>query len=59
MSNLPTDPMILLSYINTKLRDEYESLNAMCEDLQLDEEAITSKLSTIDYHYDSNLNRFA
>jgi hypothetical protein len=59
MPNLPTDPMILLSYVNTKLRDEYESLDAMCDDLQLDKEAITSKLLAIDYHYNSNLNRFA
>ena len=33
---LPKDPMILLSVVNTKLRDEYDSLDALCEDLDLD-----------------------
>ena len=33
MDNLPKDPNILLSYINTKLRDDYTSLDALCDDL--------------------------
>ncbi|MDE6238432.1 MAG: DUF4250 domain-containing protein, partial [Muribaculaceae bacterium] len=33
MDNLPQDPFILLSYVNTKLRDDYSSLDSMCEDL--------------------------
>ena len=32
---LPQDPNILLSYINTKLRDQYPSLEALCEDLDV------------------------
>ena len=59
MSNLPKDPMILLSYINTKLRDEYPSLTTLCEDLEINAADIEDKLAAIDYHYNQNLNRFA
>ncbi len=59
MSNLPTDPMILLSYVNTKLRDEYANLETMCDDMELNISEIMDKLATIDYHYNEKLNRFA
>ena len=55
---LPNDPMILLSYINTKLRDNYKSLDALCDDLQADKLKIEEKLKSIDYSYDASLNRF-
>lgn len=55
---IPNDPMILLSYINTKLRDDYGSLDLLCDDLQLDRGELESKLSAIDYEYDPKLNRF-
>lgn len=56
--NLPTDPMILLSFINTKLRDFYPSLDALCEDANISKEEITKKLATIDYVYNAELNKF-
>ena len=37
---LPSDPMILYSYVNQKLRDDYPSLDALCEDLELDRAAL-------------------
>ena len=55
---IPNDPMILLSYINTKLRDEYKSLDLLCDDLQIDRDELESKLSGIDYTYNPELNRF-
>lgn len=58
MSTIPNDPMMLLSYINTKLRDEYSSLSLLCEDLNIEENFLIQKLSTIDYTYDAALNRF-
>lgn len=58
MANIPNDPMMLLSYINTKLRDDYSSLQLLCDDLELNVEDITSKLSSIDYSYNQELNRF-
>ena len=56
--SIPNDPMMLLSFVNLKLRDFYNSLDAMCEDLSLDRTAIVSKLAAIDYEYDEKLNNF-
>ena len=56
--NLPTDPMILLSFINTKLRDFYPSLDALCEDADISRDEIIKKLSVIDYTYNAELNKF-
>lgn len=56
--NIPTDPVILLSYINTKLRDYYSSLDAFCEDTGCDKLDITAKLSAINYIYDEARNQF-
>ena len=55
---LPNDPMILLSYINTKLRDDYPTLDALCDDLQADRTQLEEKLKAIDYTYSPALNRF-
>ena len=55
---LPNDPMILLSYINTKLRDDYPTLDALCDDLQADKTEIEAKLKVIDYIYNAELNKF-
>lgn len=55
---LPNDPMMLFSVVNTKLRDMYASLSALCDDLGVDEQTIIDKLAAIDYIYDEKLNRF-
>lgn len=55
---IPTDATMLLSIINMKLRDEYGSLQSLCDDLELSQEEIEEKLSTIGYCYDEGLNRF-
>ena len=55
---LPQDPIILLSYLNTKLRDFYSSMDALCDDLQVDKDAITRSLSAISCQYDPELNQF-
>ncbi len=56
--SIPKDPYILLSYINTKLRDEYQSLEALCENLEIDQSRIKTLLSSIDYTYTKELNQF-
>ena len=56
---LPKDPYILLSVVNTKLRDQYQSLEDLCEDLQADAGAVQEALAAIGYHYDPDGNRFA
>lgn len=55
---LPSDPTMLLSVINLKLRDMYFSLDSLCEDLDISPEDIKSKLATIGYTYDVNTNQF-
>lgn len=55
---LPQDPIILLSYINTKLRDVYPSLDALCRDLSADRFEIEKNLAAVDYRYDAALNKF-
>ncbi|MBR7160488.1 MAG: DUF4250 domain-containing protein [Clostridia bacterium] len=55
---LPQDTFILLSTINTWLRDEYDSLDSLCEDKGVERIEIEKKLSQIGYVYDVNLNRF-
>ena len=60
MSNmtLPKDPVMLLSLINTKLRDFNSSLDDLCKEYNLEKEYITEKLSMIDYHYNEERNQF-
>lgn len=55
---LPTDPLMLLSVVNTCLRDHYPSLSALCEDRGVDPESIVCALGKIGYTYDETLNRF-
>ena len=55
---LPKDPVLLLSYINMKLRDQYESLDALCDDLDADKGEIMDTLARIDYQYDEAQNQF-
>lgn len=55
---LPKDPVLLLSVVNTKLRDYYADLDAMCEDLHIDKDNLIIKLSSIDYEYEEERNQF-
>ena len=55
---LPNQPMILLSFVNTKLRDDFSSLDAFCDDFQVARDKIEEKLASIDYEYDEELNKF-
>ncbi len=55
---IPKDPVMLLSFINLKLRDFYPSFEALCDDLDVDAKEIVDKLSAIDYHYDKEKNQF-
>lgn len=55
---IPKDPVMLLSFVNLKLRDFYPSLAEMCEDLDVDEAQITERLAGINYSYDADRNQF-
>ena len=56
--NIPNDPVMLLSYINTQLRDFYPALDELCSALNLSKDELCSKLSAIDYKYDEEANQF-
>lgn len=58
LNGLPGDPVMLLSVVNTKLRDHYHNLSVLCDDMNVTKEEIESKLNAIDYFYDSNRNQF-
>lgn len=55
---IPQDPVMLLSFINLKLRDYYENLDALCEDMELDGEELEQKIASINYYYDRERNQF-
>lgn len=55
---IPKDPVILLSYVNTQLRDFYPSLDELAKGLDLDKEEVIKKLASIDYEYDAARNQF-
>ena len=55
---IPRDPVMLLSYVNTQLRDFYSSLDAFCEDKDVSREELVEKLASIDYEYDAEKNQF-
>lgn len=56
--NLPNDPLLLMSVVNTKLRDYYADLDALCDDLNQDRAALEEKLAAIGYRYDEQRNQF-
>ena len=55
---LPKDPAMLLSVVNTKLRDFYDSLDALCDDLDAERESIEKTLAGSGYTYNSEKNQF-
>lgn len=58
MNQLPNDPMLCLSVVNTKLRDYYADLDSLCEDMAIEKETLIEKLGVIDYEYDASTNQF-
>ena len=55
---MPKDPVMLLSYVNTQLRDFYSSLDTFCEDKEVSREEVVKKLASIGYGYDAEMNKF-
>ncbi|VEU82707.1 DUF4250 domain-containing protein [Acholeplasma hippikon] len=52
------DPQILLSYINTKLRDFYKSIDELCDALDLSKDEIDEVLNEKGYYYDASVNQY-
>lgn len=58
MTDYPKDPMMLLSWVNMKLRDFYPSLEDLCSDMEIDSEDLVKKLSEAGFEYNRDLNKF-
>lgn len=55
---MPKDPVMLLSFVNTQLRDNYNSLEELCKSYMVSEKEITDRLKTINYEYNTEKNQF-
>ncbi|MBQ6189898.1 MAG: DUF4250 domain-containing protein [Bacteroidaceae bacterium] len=58
MNELPQDPMMLYSAVNMKLRDRYNSLDELCEDLDIDRADLEHRLSEVGFEYSVKDNKF-
>ena len=58
MYELPKDPMILYSVLNMKLRDFYGSLDALCDDMDVDKQALLETMAKVGFRYDPERNAF-
>lgn len=55
---IPNDPVMLLSYVNLKLRDYYQSLDDLCENEDIDKQSLLDKLAKIGYVYNDENHQF-
>lgn len=58
ISNLPNDLMMLLSFLNTRMRDEHVTLDELCNQFQVNRKEIEEKLDKMGYTYNNELNKF-
>ena len=58
MIELPNDANMLFSFVNMKLRDEYDSLDDMCEDLDIQKNWLLDKLKASGFEYKQQMNKF-
>ncbi|CCZ05183.1 DUF4250 domain-containing protein [Bovifimicola ammoniilytica] len=58
INNLPKDPVMLLSYVNTQLRDNYSDLTEFCVANNIDINDVVGRLRAINYSYDPATNQF-
>ena len=58
MKDLPQDPMMLFSVVNMKLRDQYASLDELCDDMNVDKEELMKKLADFGFEYSEENNKF-
>ena len=58
MENIPSDPMMLLSFINMKLRDQYDSLDELCASMDIDRSELESRLAEAGFEYNPQQNKF-
>ena len=57
MQTIPSDPMILFSFINMKLRDEFSSLDELCATLGIERKCLEDKLASVGFEYSAENNK--
>lgn len=58
IDSLPQDPFILLSFINTRLRDQYPTLDDLCADMGIDRDELTARMQAVGFEYMPQINQF-
>ena len=58
MEDMPKDPFMLLSWVNMKLRDRYGSIDALCDDLDIDRDALDKSLNGAGFEYMPEINQY-
>lgn len=58
INNMPNDPVMLLSFVNTRMRDEHVTLDELCSQFDADRKTIEEKLDKLGYTYNNELNKF-
>lgn len=58
MDNLPQDPVMLMSFINTRLRDQYPTLEALCDDMDISPAQLCRRLADAGFIYLRDINQF-
>lgn len=58
MTTIPSDPFMLMSYVNQQLRDNYDSLNEFCKSMDIDKNELLQKLKAAGFEYNPDTNKF-
>lgn len=58
MPTIPSDPFMLLSFVNMKLRDQYSTLDSLCSDLDIDRHWLETTLEAAGFEYSEENNKF-
>lgn len=58
MASVPKDPMMLLSFVNTQLRDHYPDIEEFCGAYGISRDEIDRTLSAAGFEYDREGNRY-
>lgn len=58
MTTIPSDPFMLMSYVNQQLRDNYDSLDEFCKSIDIDKNELLQKLNTAGFEYNPDTNKF-
>ena len=58
MTTIPSDPFILMSFVNQQLRDNYDTLDEFCKNADIDKNELMQKLNAAGFEYNPDANKF-